>query len=175
MNTVSMLTKGIAESLLKAALENVELDGFLVPVLFLDVTEQGRLIHTLKAMPNTPEQRQTYFNHIGSHYWRLGQRIQEAVVLMESWFVLPQEAPGALRMQPSQHPCRKEAVVLIGRDAANTRSTQVIQPITRDASNKPVWNKPLMALYDEPVKQGYSTQGLLDDLFQANQRLVVKS
>jgi len=172
MNTVSMLTKGVAESLLRAACENFEMDGFLVPVLLLDVTEQGRLMHTLKAWPNTPEQKQAYFNNIGSYYWRLGQLIREAIMLMESWLVLSQEAPGAFRMQPSQHPCRKEALVLIGRDAANTRSTQVIQPFTRDPSNKPVWSKSLMAIYDEPVKQGHSTQGLLDDLFQANQRFV---
>jgi hypothetical protein len=170
MNTASMLTKGIAESLLKVACENLERDGFLIPVLMLNINEKGRLMHMLKALPNTPEQKQAYFAKIGAHYGYLGQLIREAVLLMESWMVQVQQAPAALRLRPSQHPCRQEVLMLIGRDAANSRSTQVIQPFTRDTTNKLVWSKPLMAIYDEPVKQGHSVQGLLDDLFLANQR-----
>jgi hypothetical protein len=172
MNRVSLLTKEMTERWLKAACENFERAGFLFPVLFLDVTEKGRIIHMLTELPNTPEQKQAYFAKIGAQYWHQGQLIREAVLLMESWMVLVQESPGAFRMQPSQHPNRKEVLVLIGRDAANTRSTKVIQSFTREPTNKLTWSKPMITVYNEPVKQENRVQGLLDDLFEANQRFV---
>jgi hypothetical protein len=122
----------------------------------------------LMDVPNTTEQRQAYFAKIGTRFRRLGQPIQAAVSLAESWVVLAQQAPAALRIPPSQHPSRQEALVVIGRNADNTRTTQVIQPFTRNATSKPVWSAPAIAVYNESVAKGHSAQSLLDELFLAN-------
>ncbi len=129
-------------------------------------------MHTHNGLPNTPEQKRVYFAQLGAHYGRHGQLIRAAVLVVESWLVESEEPPSAFRMRPSRHPGRQEALVLIGRDAPDTRSTQVIQPFTRDPRNKPVWSKPITAIYDEPATPGNRTQGLLDELFQANQPVV---
>lgn len=171
MNTASILTKEATARLLKIACENLARDGFLVPVLFLHLAAKAPLILELKEFPNTFLKKQAYFGTIGAHFGRLGQRIQEAVSLTEAWMVLAQQAPAAFRFPPSQHPSRQEILALIGRNAANTRSTQVIQPFARDASNQPLWSEPAIAAYNEPVGQGHRVQGLLDDLFLANQQV----
>jgi len=172
MNRVSILTKEMTEQLIKVARENLEKDGFLVPVLLLAVGVKAPLLLLLRDFPNTPEQKQAYFAKIGTQFRRLDQHIREAVSLTEGWMVLAQQAPAAMRIQPSQHPCRQEVLVLIGRDAANTRSTKVIQPFTRERTNKLTWSKPIMTVYNEPVQQENRVQGVLDDLFEANQRFV---
>src|SRR5262249_55443929 len=149
--------------------ETIEHDGFLVPVLMLDVVNQGPIILMLMDMPNTTEQRTVYFAKIGTQFRLFGQRIQAAVSLGESWMVQAHQAPAALRMRPSQHPSRQKTLALLGRNADNTRTTQVIQPFSRDTTNKLVWREPLLALYNEPVENGHHTQSVLDELFVANQ------
>lgn len=171
MNTASILTKEAIERLLKIARENLVRDGFLLPVLFLQLAAKAPLILELRKFPNTSLEKQAYFGNIGAHFGRLGQRIEEAVSLAEAWMVLAQQAPAAFRFPPSRHPSRQEVLALVGRDAANTRSTQVIQPFARDAGNKPLWREPAIAVYNEPVMQGHHAHSLLDDLFLANQRV----
>ena len=171
MNTASILTQEAVEPLLTVARENLEKDGFLVPVLLLDVAAKDPVMLMLMDFPDTPQAKQAYFAKIGAQFGRLGRRIQEAVSLAEAWMVLAQQAPAAHRILPSRHPSRQEVLALVGRDAANSRSTQLIQPFTRDAANKPLWGEPAIAVYNEPVEQGHRAQGLLDDLFLANQRV----
>ncbi len=170
MNTVSILTIGRMGQLLLVAHQNREKDGFLVPVLLINVGAKAPLILELRDLPETPEQKQAYFAQIGTQFRRRGQHIREAIMLTEAWMVWAQEAPAALRFRPSQHPSRQEGLVLIGRNAANTHSAQLVEPFTRDAANQPVWGAPMLTFYDESVEKGHHTQGVLDDLFQANQQ-----
>lgn len=169
MNTASLMTKEQTDPLLTAARENLKRDGFLVPVLLLKVGEKIPLLILPLAPPATPEQKQAYFARIGASYRRSGHLIQEAILIAESWLVQAHQAPAAFRFLPSQHPCRQEVLTLIGRNATNTRCIQVIQPFTRDTVNKPVWREATIALYNQPVGDGSHAQGLLDDLFLANQ------
>lgn len=179
MNTTSILMKRVVEPLLNLARENLERDGFLVPVLMADLVStsplvlmtsaQAPLIVMLKDVPNTPEQRHAYFAEMGAEFRSLGQTVRAAVSLMESWMVQAHQAPAVHRIRPSQHPSRQEVLALVGRDAENTRTTQVIQPFTRTATNQLVWSEPVIAIYNEPVTQGYHAQSLLDALFLGNQ------
>jgi hypothetical protein len=165
----SLLAKGVLEPMLNTARKNLARDGFLMPVLFVAVPDSRHGIVPL-ALPQTAEQKQRYFAHLGFLFRRSGQTVSAAAMLSESWFVNPQTAPAALKLMPSQHPCRQEAVVLIGRNAGNTRSTHVVQPFARDRHNRPVWGKDLIAVYNEPVQTAGKSLGLLDYLFLANRR-----
>jgi len=90
--------------------------------------------------------------------------IKEAVLLCETWMVNAQEVPDATKYMPSQHPCRYEAIVLMGRNADKTRSVSVIQKFTRDEHNAPVWSEPQVSIREAHTK-GLVAKGLLDALF----------
>jgi hypothetical protein len=165
----SILEKVFTNSILATARGNLEKHGTLLSVLFLN-TGAPELGLIALDLPNTAEKRQAYFTRLGLRFLILGQRLREAIMLSETWFVSAQEAPAAFKFPPSQHPSRQEAIVLVGRNAKQTRTTFVVQPFQRDAANQPVWSKIPMAVYNEPVEEGSEAVGLLDDLFKGNQR-----
>lgn len=151
--------------LLAIAQRKLEQADMLAPVLLLHYAS-GRRDQLDLSLPDTYEQKKHFFTRIGEHIRETRGVFTEAVLLMESWFVNAQEASGALHMQPSRHPSRQEAIVLVGRNTDNSRQSCVVQPFTRDASNKPVWSgaSPI-AQYNQPVSTGNRAEGLLDFLF----------
>lgn len=168
MSNSSLLAQAVLEPLLKTARKNLEHDGYLVPFLFVQFTVAGLRLVPLN-LPQTGEQKRCYVAHLGSSFRRGGQPISAAAILSESW-VVKAEAPAALAMMPSRHPAREEAITLVGRDALGTRMTHVVQPFTRDAHDRPVWGKHLIAVYDEPVQTAGRFDDLLHHLFLANRR-----
>ena len=169
MLTSSILTKASLEPLLNQARQHLERDDFLVPVLLLNVGAIAPVLTSLTVPPSI-EERRAYVSQIGIRFRNLNQTILEAAVLMEAWFVMAKETPAATRVMPSKHPCRQEAIVLIGRNADNTRATQVIQPFTRASDKRLLWSKLPVTSYDQPTGTGTKPVGLLDDLFLANQK-----
>lgn len=168
MHTPSILAKVFCEHIFTTARKNLEHDGFLAPVLFVNVGTSGPVIVPLKYSLS-PQGKQRYFMELGIQFRILGQTILEAVMLMESWTVNAQTAPSVLRFPPSQHPSRQEAVVLLGRNATNTIVTFVMQVFTKGNNNHLVWGEMPMALYNKPAEMAARPSGLLDYLFVANQ------
>ncbi len=169
MQPLSILTQGVLEPLLRTARQNLARDGFLIPFLLVKFAATVPVIVPLD-LPTTPEQKQRYFRQLGLQFGRGGQLMQAAVMLSESWFVNAQQAPAASRFLPSAHPCRQEAIMMVGRNADNTRATHVIAPFVRAGNHQPVWGAYPIAVYDEPVKAAGKSIGLLDYLFLANRR-----
>lgn len=167
--TKSILQEGFIHSILETARPSLEKDGSLAPVLFVD-TGAPEVGVGLLSLANTLEEREAEFLRIGAQFRARQETIHEAVFLSEGWVVRPQEAPGGLRLPPSQHPCRQEAIVIVGRNAKATCHTCVVQPFNRNAANQPVWRELSLATYNEPVEKGKRAVGLLDYLFEANQR-----
>lgn len=167
--TQSILEQAFIDSILSTARMNVERDEHLDPVLFLHLGGQKVEILPL-VYPQSSQAKQAYFAQLGAHLYTAGKLIEEAVFLAETWIVLATKAPAAFAVQPSQHPSRQEAIVVVGRDAFNARQTFVVQPFTRAAKHKPVWESLAMASYNAPVTKGIRAVGLLDYLFAANQR-----
>ena len=147
--------------LLKGARKNLEGKGFLQPMLFIELSTGKSLFCPLK-MPNASVAKYRLFQNLGNEARKKGP-IKTAVLLSETWIVMANEAPDATKYMPSQHPCRQEAIVLVGRNADKTRSAIVIQTFTRDEHNAPVWSEPQVMLSDSP--QGFAAEGLLDALF----------
>jgi len=167
--THSILEQSFMAALLKKARTNVEQDGQLAPMLFVEPLMGDLLILGLDSS-HPSEEKQAYFTQVGRYLRTQGTLIQAAVFLAETWFVMATEAPAALRIPPSQHPSRQEAIVLIGRNADNTRTSSVILPFRRDAQNKPVWPTLELGHYNAPVEKGVRPVGLLDFLFFGNQQ-----
>lgn len=168
MSQSSLLTRAMLEPVLKTARRNLERDGCLAPFLFVQMSVAGLRLVPL-GLPQTSEQKRRYLAHLGSSFCQHRQTISAAVMLTESWFVNVRANPVGPMAQPSKHPMREEAIIMVGRDANNARTTQVIQPFDRDAQNRPVWSKSLIAVYDEPVQTAGKSRNLLDYLFLANQ------
>lgn len=164
MQQPSILTQAVIEPLLKTARQNLVRDGFLIPLLLVDLAAVAPVIVPLD-LPTTSEQKQRYFRQLGVQLGRGGHSLQAAVMLSESWFVNAQQAPAVSRFSPSRHPCRQEAIVIMGRNADNTRVTQVITPFVRAENKQLVWGTSPIAVYDEPVKAAGKPIGLLDYLF----------
>jgi hypothetical protein len=162
---ISILTKSFVTDMLETAQDNLSRDGYLVPVLMVKTTKgKGRIIELRDLMrAKNHQQKRLYIATIGK---KLQEKdgVKEALLFLEGWYVDPLE-PGALQIPPSEHPARREAIVVIGRNAKYTRTTMVVQPFTRDKDNKPVWEAMPIARYNQPSALGSRPMGLLDYLF----------
>jgi len=135
----SILSRDIVETILQGARENLTAHGSLVATLFLNLNDGQRAIIPLN-MPETPEEKQMYFTMIGLSVRETGRTINEAILISESWYVAPAdgEYPNA---PPSEHPDRKEAITLAGRDSLGQHYAFAIQPFHRDEGNQPVFEE----------------------------------
>ena len=166
MTTKSILVQEIIDENLRTARQNLEQDGLLQPVLFLHLAANDILVVPL-TLPDTFEKKALFFFEMGRRLHEQGLQPSEAVFLSESWFLSVQEAPDAMKLPPSEHPSPQEAIVAVGRNADNSRYTQVVQPFTRDKHNRPVWQAILIAVYDEKQTPGNGSVSILDFLFEA--------
>jgi hypothetical protein len=161
-----ILTKQFIDRIMAVARENVEQDGVLQPVLIVFPTDDRFRFTMLPVhLPDDAENRARYFAGIWRQMQKSGYKPLEVLFVTEGWFVNAQTAPNALRLSPRAHPCRQEALILVGRNADNTGHTHVVQPFTRDQNNHPVWDEPVVAAYNEPPESGSRASGLLDYLF----------
>lgn len=160
----SILAPEFVETVLTAAKENLNRDGYLSPVLFLHLEGGGRVMFSLR-LPETPEEKQAYFAGIGLATYQAGQRIQEAVFVSEAWYVDVSEEGTVPDIAPSQHPKRREAITIVGRNADKSRISFVIQPFSRDSQNQPLWEEMPLARYNVATDEDVHPVGLIDYLF----------
>jgi hypothetical protein len=164
VEATSILAARFVENILETAKRNLERDGRLSPVLFLRM-KNGRRQAWLLHPPRTAQERSEYFFRVGATLHKEGLPVEEAVTLMEAWFVEVQKAPQALSIPPSQHPRRRECIVLFGRDVGKGRSTFVLAPFSKDREGKPVWEPAPFESSDAPRGEQMAFVGLIDDLF----------
>jgi hypothetical protein len=157
-----LLEKATLLTLLGDGRRDIEGTGSLQPLLFIELSNGEGLVSSLE-MPDDTEIKYRMFQVIGNDIREKNGTIKDAVLLSETWIVMANEAPDATKYMPSQHPCRQEAIVVIGRNADKTRSALVIQTFTRDEHNAPVWSEPRVIISDSP--QDLAAKGLLDALF----------
>lgn len=158
----TILGKATLLDLLKDARKNLEKNNTLQPMLFIELSIGKGIICPLE-MPDDSAVKYRMFQAIGNDIREKKGAIKDAVLLSETWIVMAKEAPDATKYMPSQHPCRQEAIVLVGRNADKTRSALVIQTFTRDEHNAPIWSEPQVIISDSP--QNLAAEGLLDALF----------
>ena len=161
----SILAQEFVETVLQAARMNLERDGALHPVLFLQLESREQMVMLLKEFPDTVEERQEYFTALGIALSHTGRRIDEAVFVSEAWYVEMGEGRTEFDVAPSRHPQRREAIVVMGRDAKRTRLTHVLQPFHRGDQNQPVFDQRPMEEYDIPADGFPQAVGLVDYLF----------
>jgi len=162
-NRESILSRDIVETILQGARENLTTHGSLVATLFLKLDDGERAILPL-SMPKTPEEKQLYFTWLGLSARENGHDIHEAILISESWYVAPSDGkyPG---MPPSEHPNRKEAITLAGRDSLGMTYIFAIQPYHRGESNQPIFEELDLHQFGEDIDKNLYSTGLLDFLF----------
>lgn len=170
MTQTSVLDKRFFMQTLHTAQRALERDGELVPMLFVQRTSGAQDCWILR-MPDTYEKKKTLFLAIGSTLRKSKGPFTEAVMRMESWYVNAQKAPNAKEFLPSRHPCLQEALVLVGRNADNSRQSTVVAPFTRDPNDKVIWGDIPLAQYNHPVEAGNRAVGLLDFLFVTGKQI----
>ena len=161
----SILGQEFVETVLTAARLNLERDGALHPVLFLQLESREQMVMLLKEFPDTVGERQEYFTALGMALSHTGRRIDEAVFVSEAWYVGMEEGRTEFDVAPSQHPQRREAIVVMGRDAKRTRLTHVLQPFQRGDQNQPIFDQRVMEEYNIPADGFPQVVGLVDHLF----------
>lgn len=149
--------------LLEVGRKNLEEAGYLQPMLFIQLSNGEGIVTPLK-MPDESNKKYRMFYALGKQIRSKFGSIQNSVTLLETWAVYANEAPDAMKYPPSQHPCRREAIVLIGRNADKSRSAIVIQTFTRDEHNAPVWSEPKVMISDSG-EEGVVAEGFIDALF----------
>ncbi len=159
----SILTKTFIEPLLKIAQQNLAEDGYLQVMLFLNLKGKGVKTYGLQ-MPNNNLGRQQVLNQLRQELSANGETIQEALILMDTWYIDGKDAQDGLHTLPSQHPERQEAIAIVGRDARNAKTSMVMQPYTRDEDGQLVWDASGTRIYGQSSKE-VSAPGLVDWLF----------
>ena len=159
----SILSSDIVETILQGARENLTAHGSLAATLFLNLNDGQRAIIPL-SMPETTEEKQMYFTMIGLSVRETGRTIHEAILISESWYVAPTDGkyPDA---PPSEHPDRKEAITLAGRDSLGIHYVFAIQPFHRDKLGQPVFEELDLQNFGEDIDKKLYSTSLLDFLF----------
>lgn len=163
----SILEKEFVESVLERAKEYLMQDDSFEPAIFLQFENQDRATIVLKGFPNSAAGRQACVASIGRSMKRAGKRIEEALFVSESWFVSrKKQEQFSPNLRPSEHPNRKEAIIIVGRNANRTGQTFVIQPFNRDIELLPVFIDKEIEEYNVPAgNNGVRGDGLVDYLF----------
>lgn len=162
----SILSRDFVRAILLGAGENLQRDGFLQPVLFLRL-QNGKGGIVALELPETHPEKEVYFTSLGLFIARKSGHLDEAVFVSESWYVLPEDTAVYPQLSPSRHPQRKEAIMISGRNAQETREAFVIQTFGRDAQNRPVPGPVEVEEYHDAsdAEPGLHSVGLLDYLF----------
>lgn len=160
MGEYILLCRKVIDSLLKTARENLLKDGYAAATLFFADMNGDKYVSPLK-MPDTTAAKEAYFTSLGRQIKGKGIAVAEAAFLCESWYVA---GPDNLAVMPSKHPNRREAIIISGRSAGNTRQIMAIQPFIRDMQNKPIW-EPVVWMESDGTKDSFKQEGLLDYLF----------
>lgn len=162
----SILSFEFSSRVLSVAKKNLMRDSFLQPVAFLQAVSGKR--HILKLDLSKGDNHRVLIA-LGRSIKAQGIEIAEASMVFESFFVEVQSAPGALRVPPSCHPMRREAINLFGRDAERKKVTSVIVPF-RKVGGQIIFESPSYEEY-ATTGGGVSFLGLVDDLFVGNMGL----
>jgi hypothetical protein len=168
----TILGQEFVEDILKQAKQNLKEDGSVAPMLFMRLQNGDNGILPL-ALPATHEEREDYFTAIGLTFLSAGKMIHEALLLSETWYVqADQNQRLPLDVAPSQHPKRREAITIVGRDAERTRYTMVVQVFGRDRHQRPVFEPLAVAEYNTIGGLASGPVGLLDHLFPRRSRVL---
>jgi hypothetical protein len=160
----SLLSKELVEEILVDARRIIATSGNLQPTLFVQLENGERGIVPL-SLPETHPEKCIYFRLLGMlSFLNTGHTIREAILVSEAWIVTQPEAQ-ELGVAPSQHPNRKEAITLVGRDAQNSSLVFAIQPFQRDVDNQSVFEALELEHFSEIPNPQFNATGLLDDLF----------
>ncbi len=165
------MEKSFAEGLLQQARLNLLRDGSLAPVLFVQFQEGEKGVLPLE-LPENADEKPGYFATLAVVFMGAGKQLNEALMLSETWYVSKEEDVNlSVDIRPSEHPQRKEAISLMGRNAAATRFTFVVQPFGRDLQQRPVMEQIAIAEYNIGQTTGITAVGLLDYLFPHRARV----
>ncbi len=159
----SILNADNIQNILKIAKENVERNGALQPVVFLHLTSGEHLVTPFDTS-GTSQDKIIAMARIGFSLAKQGKAVAEAIMLAEGWFVSQMDGKLDLTTPPSEQPQRREAIVLVGRNASRSRVSSVLQPFTRNG-NGIVWQEMELVAFNEPPAAKLELAGLLDFLF----------
>ena len=139
MDSASILIKPVIDKWLQDAKKYLKKDGYLAPMLLVKFTNNQVMSIALTDLVQTNDfqLKRLYFTTVGNKLRDKHGEIDEAVMIVEGWYV----RGGTLNVLPSKHPLRQEAICIIGRNASKTRVTSVIQPFVRGKNKQPLWKK----------------------------------
>lgn len=136
-----------------------------IPATLLMNLNDGKQLRLPLALPQTHQEKVVYFEILGASVRRLRKEIREAVLLSESWYVEKPNIDPTLKIAPSKHPNRKEAITLVGRDHTGQKSIFALQPFGRDAQQQPLFEPLQLQQFDGKDPSAVYWVGLLDYLF----------
>lgn len=159
----SLLNKEQLLTFLQLARLRLEQNGSLTTILMTSL-HTGEVLVDGVQLPDDFVQKCLLLKSIGRKIREEHGGIREAVLVAETWYIDAHGAPNATRYRPSQHPCRQEAITIMGRGEDKGRTAIVIQTFTRDEHNAPVWLEPHINVV-APGEEGMAARGILDYLF----------
>ena len=166
----SILEKNFVDGMLRQARINLLKDGSLAPVLFVKFQAGEKGVLPLDLSENE-EHKPEYLAALGMTFVAVGKQLEEALMLAESWYVSSDDTTLNFDLRPREHPQRREAITMMGRNAERTRYTFVVQTFGRDEKQRPVMERLAVAEYNVPVSSQTDAVGLVDYLFPPRTRV----
>ena len=160
----TILSRDFVDAIMQGARENLAAHGSLSTTLFFRLDNGERGVVPL-SLPPTHEDKRMYFTFLGLSFLEAGTQIHEVVLVSESWYVESPEGHDPPDFAPNQHPQRKEAIILVGRDNHALRFIFAIQPFHRDSQDNPVFEPLALEQFEEQFDKNQYSTGLLDNLF----------
>lgn len=147
----------------KSVMEN---EDRLEPVVFIKLSNGNNIVTSLDTISKISD------SDLKRFYLKLLKKaivekhnaeIEEAVMLLETWFVTAKDN-NYLSSMPSQHPKRKEAIVICGRNKDKSKSSFVLQPFER-RGKKIKWLDKALEIYESSKSSNIGFEGLVDYIF----------
>jgi len=160
----TILSQDFVDVIMQGARENLADHGNIGTTLYIRLESGERGVVPL-SMPGSHEEKRMYFTLLGLSFLESGRQIREAILVAESWYVEASEGDYPHQVAPSQHPQRKEAITLAGRDSKGQQFVFAIQPFQRNLQNQPIFDSMALEQFDEQPNDSYYSTGLLDNLF----------
>ena len=151
----SILTKKTIQDVLVIAKDNLEKDGSLLPVIHVNC--KGKIVIVGLPLDDLIDRRKL-FTGLGIKLRNAVGEIDEALFVSETWYYKA-DKDEKLDIRPSQHPNKKEAIMLVGRNKSGKKQVLAMQPYIK-VKGKYVYLK-------KDVDADGAT-GVLDYLFDAN-------
>lgn len=159
----SLLSEESIKRHIEFAQEVLENQGYLSVQLVFHFHSGEKASVIIEKNLSEPDEKRAAIQALGQQLRARHGGIREVIFISESW-ITNSSIPDADKIRPSQHPARREAIIVAGRNEDNSCFALATQFFSREGEDELVWHEIVVHQCDEGDGQVFG--GILDYLFE---------